>query len=188
MRKIRNPPKVVAELHESRCLLTAERVDSASAYSAVTGEHADGFSRQPREAGDDAAPPRRAHLPERRVLGACGLPGIKDVDDERDEAPDVVGTRAALGDDGGELGLAPVVFVAGFFDGREVEDGGGEVGEEGANLVEGVELRGRDVVDGAVGRMDVDAAELFFREILECRLLDYRRSSCEKLRLFVRRC
>lgn len=138
MRKIRNPPKVIAEFHESRCLLTAECVDSAPADSAVTSEHADGFARQPREAGDDATSPRRADLPERRILRACGLRSLEDIDDERDEAPDVVGARAALGDDGGELLFAPVVLVGGGFDRGEVEYGGGEVGKEGADLFEGV--------------------------------------------------
>lgn len=149
---------MIAEFHESRCLLTAERVDSTSAYGAIASEHAYGFPRQSSEAGHDAASPWRAHFPERRVLRACGPLSLEDVDDERDEAPDVVGARAALWDDGRKLLLATIVFVSGGFDRGKVEDGGGKVGEESPDLVEGVVFGCRDVVYCAVGRVDINAA------------------------------
>ena len=55
------------------------------------------------------------------------------------------------------------------------------MGEESANLLQGIELGGRNVVDRSVSAVDLPTPEFLLRQVFEGSLFDNWRSCCKEL-------
>ena len=121
----------------------------------VQSDDADWVTREAGEAGDCAEAPEGAEFEE-----GGG------VEDEGEEGVRGVGAGFGAGDEGAQEGGGARGRVGGGEVGREGGGAaGGEVGEDCAELVEGVGFRGGEVVDRPVGAVHVWPAEVGEREV-----------------------